>query len=72
MTKLPGSVPAKEVEEMKHEDDNAAADTPAPTADAPAAAEATEVALPEEVKIGNQKIVTEAPPALAPAPKADN
>jgi hypothetical protein len=61
MTKLPGSVPAKEVEEVKHEDDNAAADTP--SADAPAAAEGPEVAHPEEVKIENQKIVKEAAPA---------
>ena len=51
MTKLPGSVPAKEVEEVKHEDHNAAADTPAPIADAPAATEGPEVAHPEEVKI---------------------
>lgn len=33
MTKLPGSVPAKEVEEVKHEDHKAAADTTAHAAE---------------------------------------
>jgi hypothetical protein len=46
MTKLPGSVPAKEVEEVKHEDHKAAADTAAHAADAHAA-EGVQV---EEVK----------------------
>ena len=47
MTKLPGSVPAKEVEEVKHEDHKAAAaDTTAHAADA----HATEGVQVEEVK----------------------
>ena len=37
MTKLPGEVPAKEVEEVKHEDHKAATDTTAHAADAHAA-----------------------------------
>jgi hypothetical protein len=46
MTKLPGSVPPKEVEEVKHEDHKAHADTTAHAADAHAA----EGAKVEEVK----------------------
>jgi hypothetical protein len=55
MTKLPGSVPAKEVEEVKHEDHKAAADT---------TAHAAEGAKVEEVK-------AEVAPAkhVAPTPK---
>lgn len=56
MTKLPGSVPAKEVEEVKHEDHKAAADT---------TAHATEGAKVEE-----HKVVVEAAPSVAPAHKA--
>jgi len=55
MTKLPGEVPAKEVEEVKHEDHKAAADT---------AAHAAEGAKVEEVKV-----VVEAAPEVAPAHK---
>lgn len=59
MTKLPGSVPAKEVEEVKHEDHTAAADTSAHAADAHGAdAHAAEGAEVEEMKI-----VEEAPKA---------
>ena len=58
MTKLPGSVPAKEVEEVKHEDHKAAADTSAHAADAHAVDAHAEGAKVEEVKI-----VEEAPKA---------
>lgn len=52
MTKLPGSVPAKEVKEVKHEDHKAAAaDTTAHAADAHA----------EGAKVEEVKIVEEAP-----------
>ena len=53
MTKLPGEVPAKEVEEVKHEDHKAAADTAAHAADAHAHAHAhaAEGAKVEEVKV---------------------
>jgi hypothetical protein len=51
MTKLPGAVPAKEVEEVKHEDHKAAADTSAHATDAHGAdAPAAEGAKVEEVK----------------------
>jgi hypothetical protein len=58
MTKLPGSVPAKEVEEVKHEDHKAAADTAAHAADAHGA------------KVEGHKVVVEAAPSVAPAHKA--
>jgi hypothetical protein len=58
MTKLPGSVPAKEVEEVKHEDHKAAADTAAHAADAHGA------------KVEDHKVVVEAAPSVAPAHKA--
>ena len=63
MTKLPGSVPPKEVEEVKHEDHKAHADTTAHAADAHAA----EGAKVEEMK-------AEAAPAehVAPAHKGDH
>lgn len=62
MTKLPGSVPAKEVEEVKHEDHKAAAaDTTAHAADAHAT---------EGAKVEEHKVVEEAAPAVAPAHKA--
>ena len=59
MTKLPGSVPAKEVEEVKHEDHKAAADTAAHAADAHA----------EGAKVEEHKVVVEAAPEVAPAHK---
>jgi hypothetical protein len=62
MTKLPGEVPAKEVEEVKHEDHKAAADTAAHAADAHA--HAAEGAKLEEVKV-----MVEAAPEVAPAHK---
>jgi len=61
MTKLPGSVPAKEVEEVKHEDHKTAADTTAHAADAHAT---------EGAKVEDHKIVVEAAPSVAPAHKA--
>jgi hypothetical protein len=61
MTKLPGEVPAKEVEEVKHEDHKAAADTTAHAADAHAA---------EGTKVEETKVVVEAAPEVAPAHKA--
>ena len=65
MTKLPGEVPAKEVEEVKHEDHKAATDTTAHAADAHAAdAHAAEGAKVEEVKV-----MVEAAPEVAPAHK---
>jgi len=68
MTKLPGSVPAKEVEEVKHEDHTAAADTSAHAADAHGAdAHATEGAKVEDVKV-----VVEAAPEVAPAHKGSH
>ncbi|MFM2316917.1 MAG: hypothetical protein RLZZ155_1249 [Bacteroidota bacterium] len=63
MTKLPGAVPAKEVEEVKHEDHKAASDTTAHAADAHAA----EGAKGEEVKV-----VVEAAPEVAPAHKGSH
>ena len=63
MTKLPGAVPAKEVEEVKHEDHKAASDTTAHAADA----HATEGAKGEEVKV-----VVEAAPEVAPAHKGSH
>ena len=59
MTKLPGSVPAKEVEEVKHEDHKAAADTAAHAEDAHA----------EGAKVEEHKVVIEAAPEVAPAHK---
>ena len=64
MTKLPGSVPAKEVEEVKHEDHTAAADTSAHAADAHAAD-----AHAEGAKVEEHKVVVEAAPEVAPAHK---
>lgn len=64
MTKLPGSVPAKEVEEVKHEDHKATADTAAHAADAHAAD-----AHAEGAKVEEKKVVVEAAPAVAPAHK---
>ena len=61
MTKLPGEVPAKEVEEVKHEDHKAATDTTAHAADAHAA---------EGAKVEETKVVVEAAPEVAPAHKA--
>lgn len=58
MTTLPGSVPAKEVEEVKHEDHKAAADTTAHAEDAHAEDTHAEGAKVEEVKT-----VEEAPKA---------
>ena len=55
MTKLPGSVPAKEVEEVKHEDHKAAAHA----ADAHA----------EGAKVEEHKVLVEAAPEVAPAHK---
>ena len=63
MTKLPGSVPAKEVEEVKHEGHKAASDTTVHAADAHAA----EGAKGEEVKV-----VVEAAPEVAPAHKGSH
>ena len=60
MIKLPGEVPAKEVEDVKHEDHKAASDT----------SKHAEGVHAEEVKIEDQKIVVEAAPAVAPAHKA--
>ena len=60
MTKLPGEVPAKKVEEVKHEDHKAAGDT----------SMHAEGAHAEELKIEDQKVVVEAAPAVAPAHKA--
>ena len=60
MTKLPGSVPAKEVEEVKHEDHKTTADTAAHAADAHA----------EGAKVEEHKVVVEAAPEVAPAHKA--
>jgi hypothetical protein len=65
MTKLPGSVPAKEVEEVKHEDHKAAADTAAHATDAHAAD-----AHAEGAKVEEHKVAVEAAPAVAPAHKA--
>ena len=59
MTKLPGVVPAKEVEEVKHEDHKAAADTSAHAADAHAADAHAEGAK----KVEEVKVVEEAPKA---------
>ena len=56
MTKLPGEVPAKEVEEVKHEDHKAATDTTAHAA--------------EGAKVEETKVVVEAAPEVAPAHKA--
>lgn len=56
MTKLPGEVPAKEVEEVKHEDHKAATDTTAHAA--------------EGAKVEEAKVVVEAAPEVAPAHKA--
>ena len=61
MPKLPGAVPAKEVEAVKHEDHKAAAETAVHGADAHAA---------EGAKVEEQKVVVEAAPAVAPAHKA--
>ncbi len=58
MTKLPGTVPAKEVEEVKHEDHKAATDTTAHAAGAHAVEEA--------------KVVVEAAPEVAPAHKGSH
>ncbi|MEN9943265.1 MAG: hypothetical protein RLZZ91_1266 [Bacteroidota bacterium] len=63
MTKLPGSVPAKEVEEVKHEDHKAAADTAAHAAVAHAA---------EGAKVEEAKVVVEAAPEVAPAHKGSH
>lgn len=60
MTKLPGNLPAKEVEEVKHEDHTAAADT---------TTHAAEGVKTEEGKVEEQKIVVEAAPSVAPAHK---
>jgi hypothetical protein len=65
MTKLPGSVPAKEVEEVKHEDHKAAADTAAHATDAHAAD-----AHAEGAKVEEHKVAVEAAPAVAPAHNA--
>ncbi len=59
MTKLPGSVPAKEVEEVKHEDHKAATDTTAHAADAHGA----DAHAAEGAKVEEMKIVEEAPKA---------
>jgi hypothetical protein len=50
MTKLPGSVPAKEVEEVKHEDHKAAADTAAHAAEGVQVEEVKADAAPAEHK----------------------
>jgi hypothetical protein len=60
MTKLPGSVPAKEVEEVKHEDHKDATDTTAHAAGAHAV---------EGAKVEEHKVVVEAAPEVAPAHK---
>ena len=62
MTNLPGKVPAKEVEEVKHEDHKAAADTAAHAADSHA----------EGAKVEEHKVVVEAAPSVAPAHKGDH
>ena len=61
MTKMPGTLPAKEVEEVKHEDHKAAADT---------TAHAAEGVKHEGAKVEEHKVVVEAAPAVAPAHKA--
>lgn len=63
MTKLPGTVPAKEVEEVKHEDHKATTDTTAHAADAHAA---------EGAKVEDHKVVVEAAPSVAPAHKGSH
>jgi len=60
MPKLPGSVPAKEVEEVKHEGHKAASDTTAHAADAHAA---------EGAKVEEVKVEVKAAPDVAPAHK---
>jgi hypothetical protein len=65
MTKLPGAVPAKEVEEVKHEEHTATADT---SAHAKEGATAEEL-KGEEKKTEETKVVVEAAPAVAPAHK---
>jgi hypothetical protein len=65
MTKLPGAVPAKEVEEVKHEDHKAAADTSAHAAGAHAA----DAHTGEDAKVEEVKVMVEAAPEVAPAHK---
>ncbi len=50
MTKLPGSIPAKEVEEVKHEDHKATADTTAHAAEGAHVEEVKAEAAPAEHK----------------------
>ena len=60
MTKRDGKIPAKELEEVKHEDHKAASDTTAHAADAHAT---------EGAKVEEHKVVVEAAPEVAPAHK---
>ncbi len=62
MTELPGAIPAKEVEVVKHEE-HTAADTSAHAADAHAV---------EGAKVEEAKVAVEAAPEVAPAHKGSH